>query len=273
MTDTPMSLLDAAAAALPFMVSGATACHGDKCREPNCESCFAEDSVDAYVERACEAASNLTAAIANAATMAPPAAAPREASAASAWVVERTIDGVLHYAGVSHGALTWIPHNAMALRLTRRVDAVALMSTLTEAGRVAEHVWLPSESASRNWDSLALPTPPSGGAAACARCNGTGFTGNHACGDCMMRPATVPCPSGGAALSGGEMNTVLTAECELRNYAKQFTPPDALMMETVAKLGAIRKKHTPDDPTIALIRTALASGAVSAGVTSTEAKS
>ena len=45
-------LREAASAVLGYVIDGVVACHGDKCRELNCESCYLEENAADYVARA-----------------------------------------------------------------------------------------------------------------------------------------------------------------------------------------------------------------------------
>ncbi len=55
------ALATAAKIAMNYMVWEVVACHGMKCREPNCESCFDEATVEAFVAESRAAHDNLKA--------------------------------------------------------------------------------------------------------------------------------------------------------------------------------------------------------------------
>lgn len=57
-------LIEAAADAQQDRMDQVVECHGDRCRELNCASCFGEDMAEQYVERANARATRLRAALA-----------------------------------------------------------------------------------------------------------------------------------------------------------------------------------------------------------------
>lgn len=56
-------LTDAAKNALPFMATQAVGCHGDKCREQWCYSCYGEEDADEAAQRGTDAYHALHAAL------------------------------------------------------------------------------------------------------------------------------------------------------------------------------------------------------------------
>jgi len=56
------------------------------------------------------------------------------------WLIERTIDGMVHYLTIEHEMVAWTSDSLKALRFARRQDA-DMFAYGEDCERIAEHQW------------------------------------------------------------------------------------------------------------------------------------